>query len=92
MSDNIVKLEVAQRPVVPVDQATVEYLEIMLERARQGEIQGVAMVTVESTGAGTLLSCGTGWAGEGLAQNVHAAIGAASHLHARLLGRLETPI
>lgn len=89
MSENIVKLAVAQTPVAPIDEATVKYIEDMLDRARQGEIQGVAMVTIESTGAGTVLSCGTGWAGEGMKQNVHAAIGAASHLHARLLSVLE---
>jgi len=89
VSDNVVRLGLAQTPVAPIDAKTVAYLEDMLARAKSGEIQGVALVTIESNGAGSVLSVGTGWEGEGFFQNVHAAVGGAAFLQKRLLGLLE---
>lgn len=90
MSDNVIKFTADTKIVQPIDEETVRILEDFVERAKAGKIQGVAIVTVESDGAGSVLSTGTAYGGEGVRQNVHAALGAITYLQARFIAeRLE---
>lgn len=85
----VVPLTTATKPVLAVDEAVIAALEDLMERAKAGEIQGVAYVTVQSDGMGALLSTGTGYKGEGIAQNVHATIGIIEALKGRMIAGFE---
>jgi hypothetical protein len=85
MSDNVVKLTTVGNPVSAIDAGTIEIAEELLDMARRGEIQGLAFVTIKTVGAGTVDSVGSGWAGNGVDQNVHAVLGGLVGLQARFI-------
>lgn len=64
------------KPSVPV----IEYLEDLLVMARAGELQGVAVVTLNS-----MAGVGSGWSGSATT-DVFRTIGAIEHLKLRLYG------
>jgi len=75
MGADVVTLRTVDKPATAVDDAVVEKLTEFLGRAKNGEFNGVALLTVEADGAGSVVSVGTTWAGQGVEQNVHAVIG-----------------
>lgn len=89
MTDNIITLTPVTQPIQPVDDEVVSDLRMLLAKAEAGEIQGLAFITIRSTGTGTVISTGSGYAGEGLRQNPFVAIGKAEHLKMRLLQLIE---
>lgn len=87
MTDNVINLQAASKPVTPIDQEAISTLRLILTKAEAGEIQGVAVVTVETDGAGSLLGVGSVYSGEGIKQNIHAAIGAVEALKYRMVSQ-----
>jgi hypothetical protein len=85
MGDNVATLKLADRPVTPVDESAVSLLRELLDRAERGEIQGVCIATIESDGAGSVVGAGSAYAGEGVLQNVRAALGAIEALKVRFI-------
>lgn len=85
---DIVALQTATKPIQPVDQSVIDMLSTLLKRAEEGEIQGLAFVTVSAEASGALACCGSGYAGQALHQNVHASLGAVDVLHERMLRSL----
>jgi hypothetical protein len=75
LSEEIPRLQTVTRPVEDVDAEVVMCLERLLSLAKAGGIQGVVFATVESDGAGSVVATGSGYAGEGARQNVHAMLG-----------------
>jgi hypothetical protein len=71
-------------PVSPSDPDVVSLLELLLERARAGEFNGLAVVTVELVGAGQVVGVGNAYAGQGIRQSVHSALGGVEVLRQRL--------
>lgn len=76
MSDNVVLVAADTKIIQAVDDEAVACLKKLLSMAEAGEINGVCVATVESDGAGTVISVGSAYGGEGVRQNVHAALGA----------------
>jgi hypothetical protein len=79
----VISLVTETVPISEVDAETVSLLENMLAKAKSGEIQGVAMVMVNTVGSGCLDAVATAYAGEGIRQNVHAALGGIAWLQQR---------
>jgi hypothetical protein len=82
-------LRTVMTPVSPVDEAVIAALEDLLAMAKRGEVQGIAYATINSDGLGAVLSTGTGYKGEGILQNAHAAIGVVEVLKGRLLQSID---
>lgn len=80
---NVVKL-VASTPPSPVDSECVALLEKMLAAAKEGKFNGVALMTVTSDRVGSYSALGTSFAGQGVYQNAHTAIGGCTVLGRRL--------
>lgn len=85
MTDNIHKLETVQKPVLSVDEALINCLEILLAKAKEGEIQGIAYCTVKSNGAGSIICTGFGYNGAGVCDNVQVTLGAIEILRHKFL-------
>lgn len=85
MSDNVVMFTAHTKVVQPIDDETIAMFRTLLARAEAGEIQGALVATVESDGAGSVVSVGTAYGGEGVRQNVHAAAGAIATLQRRFM-------
>lgn len=85
MSADVVRLSTATKPVTKVDPDVVRVLENLLARAKEGEFQGVLICTVQTDGAGSLVGCGHAYVGEGVMQNVHAAVGTLETLKLRFM-------
>jgi hypothetical protein len=72
---NVVRLETENPVPVPVCPEVIDMLEQLLERAKRGEINGIAFATIHSPGPGQYLSCASGWAGDAIRANVHTVLG-----------------
>jgi len=83
MGDNVVLFTPDTKVLKPIDEAAISLLRNVLERAERGEVQGVCIATIESDGAGSVVSVGTAYAGEGVYQNVHAVLGGIEALKVR---------
>lgn len=84
MSD-VTHLRLLTQPIMPVDGDNVSCLEELLALANNGSFKGIAYVTINSEGAGSCLSTGTGFKGEGVTNNIQTVLGAVSILHRRIL-------
>lgn len=82
---SVVKLEAITKPQAAVDGKCVELCEHILEMAKAGEIHGIAYATVQSAGAGSYISIGSGFGGGGVETNIHVALGALAVLTKRLV-------
>lgn len=82
---SVVRLETSTRPTLPIDVDLIADLELLLEKAKQGEIQGYAFITIKSSGAGNYIDITNGFCGAAINNNVHTAIGALAILQARLI-------
>jgi len=80
-----IKLVTPTEPIRAADPATIAYIEQLLDRAKGGQFNGIAIVTITSPHPGAYDLCGTGYAGAGLVANVHTVLGGISVLHARLM-------
>lgn len=80
-----IKLVTPTEPMRAADPATIAYIEEMLDRAKDGQFNGIAVVTITSPRSGSYDLCGTGFAGAGLEANVHTVLGGIDVLHARLM-------
>lgn len=81
----VVPLVTLTRPATPVDEDLIEGLEALLALAREGDIQGIAYVTIASHGIGQYEKMGTGWRGLGVDNNCHIMLGGVAVLQARLI-------
>jgi hypothetical protein len=72
------------RPVQPVDEDVVALLELLLGKAKEGAFNGIAFTTVQIDGAGSVVTVGTGWRGQGVTEAVHTALGGVAYLQHRL--------
>lgn len=85
---DVVPLKTVTAPIQPVDEQVVKMAEELLERAKSGEIQGIAYATVSAEASGALICCGSAYGGQGLHQNVHAILGGVDVLKERLMRNL----
>lgn len=83
MTDNVRRLETATKPTRPVDEDLIEGLEALLALARNGDIQGIAYISVRTRGAGQYETVGTGWRGH--LGGAHIMLGGLQVLNQRLL-------
>lgn len=84
MSDNVAHLRPLTVPVAVVDQEVIALLESLLAHAKAGEFNGIAVATVQLAGAGQAINVGSAYAGEGILQARHTALGAAEALKQRI--------
>lgn len=82
-----VKLETATVPPLPVDPEVVAFCEKLVERAKAGEFNGIAIVTMTCPNVGHYIACGTAWAGE-IGSSAHTAVGGVEVLKHRMLSDL----
>jgi len=83
MTAKIVKLSTVTAPTLEVDDDLVQGLKALLEMAEAGKIQGLAYVSVATSGVGQYTGCGTGWHGH--LGGVHIVLGALTILQNRLI-------
>jgi hypothetical protein len=81
----VVRLVTNTEPPCAIDDEVIEQLESLLAKAKAGEFNGIAFVTITSPELGAYIGCGTGWAGQGVHQGVHTVLGGVDVLHQRLL-------
>jgi hypothetical protein len=86
MADHIVRL-VPKQPPSAVNDEAVAHLEMLLEKAKAGEINGVMTATVRVDHRGACFETATGWAGS-VRDAVNAALGTVDVLHQRMLREL----
>ena len=72
----------------PVSEECVKMLEQLLEKAKAGEFNGFACITVTADNCGHYTALGTMWAGNGVTQNSHTAVGGVEVLKKRMLDEL----
>lgn len=85
MTEKIIRLQPTTTPPTPVDEEVVALLESLLDGARTGRFNGIAVVTIESPALGAYTGVGTAYAGIGVKGGVHTALGGVDVLHERLL-------
>lgn len=85
-TDQIVRL-VPKEPPSLVNGEVIEHLEMLLERAKAGQINGVMTATVLLDSRGLCIETATGWAGS-VRDAVNTAIGTVDVLHERMLREL----
>lgn len=84
MKGQLLKLVTSTTPPSPVDDDVVALLRKLLRQAEAGEFNGLAVVTITSPQLGAYTGAGTAYAGSGVTEGVHTALGTVCVLQRRL--------
>lgn len=71
-----------------VDEDVVKFAQRLLQSARDGDFQGVAIVTVQVSPEGVVTAVGNGYEGVGIKEHRHTAIGGVLALQDRMVREL----
>jgi len=74
---------VENEPVATADEEVVRFCQRMLQSARDGDFHGIAVTTVQLDGE-RVTAVGSGYAGRGMTEHRHTALGGVVDLQARL--------